>query len=283
MLAYDEGPRAGLGHRRRVEALAGELEARGWWCSTVALRERSRVGGSLVVVDSYRVRADDRARVSASTVVALDDLRRDLAVDLVVDPSPGAAAHVHRSASRVLAGGQYALVQVGDAAHAAPESPVERVLVTTGAADAAGAGARIADAIAQQVKGVEVRLVLGPWGAHATPDGVVAVHAPDGLAGELRAASIVVTAGGVAMLESCVLGRPTVAVILAENQRQAVCGLAQLGAVAPASVTTAASVVEELVADPSRRTALAASAAAALDGRGAARVADAIEQLVVAS
>ena len=63
------------------------------------------------------------------------------------------------------------------------------------------------------------------------PRGVVAVRAPDGLAAELAAASLVVTAGGVALLEACLLGRPIVALALAGNQRQAVYGLEREGAV----------------------------------------------------
>ena len=43
------------------------------------------------------------------------------------------------------------------------------------------------------------------------------------------------TAGGVALLESCVLGRPIVALALAANQRQAVHGLEREGAVVVAT------------------------------------------------
>ena len=47
---------------------------------------------------------------------------------------------------------------------------------------------------------------------------VVELHAPDGLASELAAADLVVTAGGVTMLEACCLGRPIVAFSIAPNQ-----------------------------------------------------------------
>ena len=77
--------------------------------------------------------------------------------------------------------------------------------------------------------------MVGPWGATDVPPGVVAVYAPDGLAPELAAASIVVTAGGVALLEACLLGRPIVALALAENQRQAVHGLGRDHAVVVAT------------------------------------------------
>ena len=66
-----------------------------------------------MLVDSYRVRADDRSRVRADLVIAIDDLERDLAVDLVIDPDPGADARVHSTAAAVVAGAPYALVDPG--------------------------------------------------------------------------------------------------------------------------------------------------------------------------
>jgi spore coat polysaccharide biosynthesis predicted glycosyltransferase SpsG len=281
LLAFDEGPGAGLGHRRRMEALADELRARG---VRVALSPLSR-GGAMVaarvaVVDSYRVRADDPARVRAGAVVAIDDLGRDLAVDLVVDPSPGATGAPHRRAARVLAGAAYALAAVPPVpAVPAGAAPCDRILVTTGAADAGGIGAAIARGIAAAVPDAEVRLVVGPWGSRTVPAGVVAVHAPDGLAGELAAAPVVVTAGGVALLEACLLGRAIVAVAVAGNQRQAVTGLAEAGAVVASTPQEAPDAARALAADAPRRAALAAAARRALDGKGPARVADAIEEL----
>ena len=135
------------------------------------------------MVDSYRERADDaRSRPRARLVVAIDDLARDLAVDLVIDPSPGADLRSHHRARRVLAGAAYALVPAA-ATRVCPSSrrrPVERVLVTTGAADAGGVGARSLAASLCLVHGpwpaVEVRLVVGEWGSAAVPPGVVVVN-----------------------------------------------------------------------------------------------------------
>ncbi len=143
-LAFDEGPGIGLGHRRRVESLAQELDARGHRCTLVSLGATAMVAGRIVVIDSYRLRGDDRGRVQAGVVVAIDDLHRDLDVDIVVDPSPGADGASHQRAGRVLAGAAYALVSVPAADVVARTDPVRRVLVTTGASDDAGVGAQIA-------------------------------------------------------------------------------------------------------------------------------------------
>jgi spore coat polysaccharide biosynthesis predicted glycosyltransferase SpsG len=161
---------------------------------------------------------------------------------------------------------------------------VTTILVTTGAADADGVGAHIAASLAgslgMRTSDVELRLVVGPWGATEVPAGVVPVHAPDGLASELARASIVVTAGGVALLEACLLGRPIVALTLADNQRQAVHGLGREGAVLVATPETVPAAVHTLIEDRSRRIALGVAARSAVDGKGATRVADTLEQLM---
>jgi UDP-2,4-diacetamido-2,4,6-trideoxy-beta-L-altropyranose hydrolase len=288
-LVFDEGSGVGLGHRRRMEALGTELTSRGHDCVYVALDATSTaaVAADVVVVDSYRIRADDARFARARVVSAVDDLARDLDVGLVVDPSPGAIGAAHRRAQRVLAGAAYALVPELDAdiSETAVEGPVERVLVTVGAADTEGVGARLAGALAASTltaagHAPQIRLVIGPWGAPDVPEGVVPVYAPDDLGRELASASVVVTAGGVTLLESCRIGRPTVALAVADNQRQAVYGLEHLDAVLVATPDSVVDAVRSLIADQDRRSALARAARAAIDGKGPARVADTIEQLV---
>ena len=110
LLAFDEGPGVGLGHRRRMEALAAELASRAHECTLLPLGSGTPGAHDVVMVDSYRMRADDGTFARADVVGAVDDLARDLAVDLVVDPSPGTVGAAHRRARRVLAGAAYALV-----------------------------------------------------------------------------------------------------------------------------------------------------------------------------
>ncbi len=272
--AFDEGPGIGLGHRRRVEGLAHELEEHGFEIEMHVLGSESVVG-DIVLVDSYRLRADDRSRVRADLLIAIDDLERDLAVDFVIDPDPGADARVHSSAAAVVAGAPYALVDAD--LRALPSSPISeavgRVLVTTGGSDADGYGSRVAIGLAEALPGVHIRQVVGPWGLGTDDDRVETVHAPDGLGPELAAADLVVTAGGVTMLEACCLGRAVVAFSIAPGQGRALAGAAHVGAVMAADIASAADVAARLAHDVNARSRLAMSARVLVDGQGSARVA----------
>jgi UDP-2,4-diacetamido-2,4,6-trideoxy-beta-L-altropyranose hydrolase len=274
VLAFDEGPGIGLGHRRRVEGLASGLLDIGFTVEMHVIGDGAVVG-DIVLVDSYRMRADDRSRVRADTVIAIDDIERDLAVELVIDPDPGADARVHSTAAAVVAGAPYALVDPGlrEFTPAAIRDGVRRVLVTTGGADAEGLGARVASGIADALPGTEIRQVVGPWGRGTDDDRVEAVYAPEGLGPELAAADVVVTAGGVTMLEACCLGRPVVAFAIAEGQSRALAGAAQVGAVVAVDVASAADVAARLARDVDARRRFANSARVLVDGQGSARVA----------
>ncbi len=271
-LVYDEGPGVGLGHRSRMQTLARALTTRGL---EVTLGTEPQPA-DVLVVDSYLRRADDALTFPARVVVAVEDLERDLAVDLLVDPNPGGRPDAYAKAGVVLRGPRYALVPSAAGPPPPPQDPARLVLVTTGAADTEGAGASIAAGIVAGAPELEVRLVIGAWGSTVVPDGVVPVVGADSLAADLTAADVVVTAAGVTMLESLLLGRPTVAVQLAANQERAVAGAEQAGAVARASLTDAAGVTLALCADSARRLALSAAATSYVDGGGPQRVAEEI-------
>jgi len=232
----------------------------------------------LVVVDSYAYRADDRERFQGKVVAAVDDLRRNLAVDVLIDPSPGATSTPHTGAGLVLAGHRYAIVDPDLAARPRrpPGATVSRVLVTTGATDIAGRGAALAERLAALLPTASVGLVIGPWGSALVPDGVEAVVSANGLREELAKADLVVTAAGVTMLESLALGRPTVALVTADNQRAAADGVAGVGAAILASIDDAPAVAAKVAGDPDQRRRLANAGPAFVDGLGSRRVAEAL-------
>ncbi len=99
------------------------------------------------------------------------------------------------------------------------------------------------------------------------------MHTPEGLGPELASADVVVTAGGVTMLEACCLGRPTVAFSIAPGQSRTLAGAAHVGAVLAVDVTSAAGVAARLAGDLNARSRLSATARVLVDGQGAAQVA----------
>jgi spore coat polysaccharide biosynthesis predicted glycosyltransferase SpsG len=211
--------------------------------------------------------------------VAVDDIDRDLDVDLLVEV-PGGAGSSSR-ARRVLGGFEYALLDPALAGRPSRtvDDRVDTVLVATGGTDADGVGATIARALRDARRDTRARLVVGPWSSPEVPDGVDAVRSDCGLAADLAAADVVVTAAGVTMLESLALGRPTVAFVVADNQRRTFDGVVAAGAALGSTRATAAADAVALFGDPERRRVLSRSARAVVDGRGAARVAEAVVAL----
>lgn len=259
-----------------MEGLALALQDRGVAVTLVDL-SGFQPAADIVVIDSYR-HSPDRARTGSALLAAVDDLGRDLAVDVLVDPAPSARAEEHPSAPVVLAGASYALVGPGTGLGPPLGRDVVLVLVAAGATDTEGWGAGIAARLHERLPDVRIRLVVGPWGL-GEPPGVELVRAPPGLGPELQTASLVVTAAGVTMLESMCVGRPTVAFLTAENQRRQAEGARALGGIVLTDVNDAADEAIALVADADARLALAARGAALIDGQGPTRVAGRLVEL----
>jgi spore coat polysaccharide biosynthesis predicted glycosyltransferase SpsG len=278
VLVYDDGPRAGLGHRRRIEALADAFHNAGLQVDTRRLD--APVKAECIVVDSYCHRADDRTMFDGAHIVAVDDLDRDLAVDVLVDPSPGSTSDPHKAARCVLAGAPYALIGPGLPNRALPviTERATRVLVTLGGTDQHGLGLAIAHAVASTGESTEVTLAVGPWATPAADAAVRTVHVDDGLGPWLAESDIVVTAGGVTLLEAMYLGRPTVALQIAANQRRGVSSAVRAGAAVEAEPEprAVAELVSCLAQDAARRRRLSACAHQMIDGRGPKRVVDSI-------
>jgi len=283
-LVADAGPEAGLGHLRRVGALGTALTDLGIATAIVRLESgpSTPVDAAVAVVDSYRVRADDESIVRARTVCAVDELGRDLAVALSVDPTPGATAAMGHRAGRALAGAEYVLV---DPVWCAPPTPVPggppRVLVTFGATAAAEAALAVAAELVATCPEASVAVAVGPHRSGTpAPAGVELFATATGIDDAIRAATVVVCAGGVTMLEACAAARPVVAVTVVPNQAAAVDALDARGAVVGSTIDAVAATARALLVDEPRRDALAAAARAAIDGAGATRVARAVAELV---
>jgi spore coat polysaccharide biosynthesis predicted glycosyltransferase SpsG len=256
------------------------LERDGVPWSPLADHEDPVLSRSAVVVDSYRLTADQAVGLAGSrALIVLHDFGEVPRNEALVVSVAGSKGDVGRS----LAGLQYAALRpmfwglprrgVNDA--------VEHVLVTTGSSTFGSLASDLARRVTTAAPHVHVSLVLGPHAAVSAPAGVEPLQAPESLLEPLLAADLVVTAGGQTMLEAAATGAPCIALPVVENQRRQVARLAEVGAVRLANATDrVAATVAELVRDAEARRALSRHAQQAVDGYGALRVAFEIAQFL---
>jgi UDP-2,4-diacetamido-2,4,6-trideoxy-beta-L-altropyranose hydrolase len=251
-----------------------------------------------VVVDDYGLDAVWHRSVQerlGCRIAAIDDLAdRPLEVDLLVDHNLRSDARalygkvLRRTGTRVLTGPRYALIGAtySDALRwREPERP--SVGIFMGGTDPDGASLRVLESLRREGRfSGDVEIVttsanpgLAQLRSVIAGDGRcrLSVDLPD-LAGFFSRHTIQVGAGGGATWERCCIGAPTLAVVVADNQRVVVSTLAAGDVVAtvddvsssPGPIGQAAA---RLLADPERRSRMSQAAQQIVDGLGATRVA----------
>lgn len=187
----------------------------------------------LVVVDGYHFGAEVFAELERASIpyAVIDDGgatlgRRPIAV---VDQNPHAdpAAYRHLEGSpRLLLGADHVLVRrsVAEAGRQPSDRTSGAVFVVFGGSDTRGLTVEVTSALAGE--GWDVRAAVGP--VHADRRAVVdALDAADGVTviepsayvDELAAAHVAVVSVGTTMWEAAHLATPTVAIVVADNQR----------------------------------------------------------------
>jgi spore coat polysaccharide biosynthesis predicted glycosyltransferase SpsG len=250
-------------------------------------------GADVVVVDGYHF--GDRFFAALRTRhVVIDDDGTTPAQDpaIVVNQNPHAERHLYERlrSTTLLLGLRFALVRPEITLTEAPTTR-SGAFVSLGGSDPLGLTADVAAAVVAH--GLPARVVIGPVVADAPAvvdrlagiDHVTIVE-PAEFASALAASAVAVIGAGTTMWEAAHLGVPAVALVVADNQA------------APATAATAAGFVESLdcrvrpagdavaraavaiAESPARQAAMARRGREAVDGRGACRVADAIEELV---
>jgi spore coat polysaccharide biosynthesis predicted glycosyltransferase SpsG len=302
LLVGSAGPDEGRGHLSRLVTLAEVLGKR----AAVFLElnrgsptatERDRLAGAgvrphrgvspdAIVVDLPQ--PDDIAgRWAAERLVVFDDSHRltDPAA-VVVQPSlpiwSGRA-----EVGTVLAGYAYAPIRPSLRGFPADRQPVEpaEVVVCFGGSDPHDVSARLAPAVAAALdRAARLTVILGGGYTGRLDEGAVpaVVHDPADLDERLARATLAVIGGGTMKFELAHLGVPSIVVAVADDQLAVGPPFATTGAarflgdgrmVDPAAV---GDVARTLLDDPAARRAMAAAGRAAVDGRGAERVADAV-------
>lgn len=265
-----------------------------------ALRRSVPDGVDVLVVDHYGLAAgyERPLRPWARRILAIDDLAdRDHDCDLLLDQGVGRRPEDYHgrvpSGCQVLAGAGHALLRP-EFAELRPRAldrrrsagPVGTLLVSLGGTDPDDVTSRVLAAAATLSPLPSVQVVMGAGAPHLdrvraaaaglSPPAEVLVGVAD-MAARMAEADLAVGAGGGTALERCCLGLPTVALVIADNQRQQARELAAAGAARLVAVDHVRSALAELMADHEKRRAMAGRAAALCDGQGAVRVADAVE------
>jgi UDP-2,4-diacetamido-2,4,6-trideoxy-beta-L-altropyranose hydrolase len=253
----------------------------------------------LVVVDHYALDAHWHRVVSAALncrMVAIDDLAdRVLAVDLIVDHNH-AEDHslkyqsVNSAHAPILGGPRHALLaETFERAPRNPASdPVRSVGIFMGGIDKL----KLSEAALRGLRdtaGFSGAVEIVTTSGNPNLDALVVVTAADGrtqltvdapdLAGFFGRHELHIGAGGGATWERCCLGAPSIAVVVAENQRQVLLPLARLKVLdlveqeAPGADVMGAH-ARALIHQPQLRKELSVNAVQLVDGSGCRRISD---------
>ncbi|MBI4061535.1 MAG: hypothetical protein HY403_08905 [Elusimicrobia bacterium] len=301
-LHADGGAKAGLGHLGRCGALAQAFAKRGH--STVFvdvpaecrpwLKERGfkttalgRKRYDVIVADSYRLTADDLARLrrQASRLLVLDDLGTTTApCDFILNGNlyAGALRYAAEPGASLLLGPRFAPMRREYWRAPKPRriSPrLRRLLITTGGAVSAALIERLIAAAKSALPDLTVTAVIGPFEKKpAAQAGVRYAHSPAALRPLLEACDAVVVAGGQTVYEAVFTGAPMLVLLRSADQNDNVASLVAQGAalsIGAVSEDFEGNLKRTLKAlSPARRAALSARGAGLVDGRGALRVAD---------
>ncbi|APQ11190.1 UDP-2,4-diacetamido-2,4,6-trideoxy-beta-L-altropyranose hydrolase [Pseudomonas oryzihabitans] len=244
------------------------------------------------VVDHYGLGTEwERAiRSRARRVLAIDDLpQRVHAVDLLLDQNMTAAVRAESMLSEVgqaLFGPRFALLRPAfQTATASTRSVVERVLVNFGGVDASGETFKVLEAL-EAFPTLHVDIIAGSANpafdrlqqrTASHPHWCLQRHADD-FAVLMAAADLCIGAGGASTWERAALGRATLCVALAPNQRGNALALAEHGAhlyLGDAETLSAAdyrAAMHTLMVSGGLRSSLSVRSRELVDGRGTARV-----------
>lgn len=295
------------GHAVRSIACSPEMnrEGAGWEAEPLSTEAQRRdaeamtqaVGGRAdwLVVDHYLLdrRWENAARRQADRILVLDDLANrlhdcDLLLDQTLGRERGDYSTLVLGQARLLLGPLYALlrpefVRERPASLARRRSPgvVRRIFISLGATDVGGCTIPAARAGLAAAGELEVDVVIGRSAPSVEELRALAEREPrlrlhvdtQEMAALMRDADLAIGASGSTSWERCCLGLPTVALVLADNQRLVAEKLTEGGS---AYVAHCADALPEtlfsLIADPARRLAMTAAAAALADGWGVERV-----------
>jgi UDP-2,4-diacetamido-2,4,6-trideoxy-beta-L-altropyranose hydrolase len=249
--------------------------------------------GGCLIVDHYGLDAEfeRQATVRGALTVVVDDLaNRPHDCDLLVDTNPARrpsdyAPHTPGRA-KLLLGANYALLRPEFVqARRALDDVAGRLVMAPGGADPTDVSTRLLETVPRlMAAGIATTLIVGranPRRARLVERGRAlgadVVCDPSDPVALMARADIAISGAGTTCLEFACLGVPTVALVLADNQRDVAKAIGDAGAarildgdIEPARI---AETVLAIAADAKLRGRMSAAGQTLVDGAGAARVA----------
>ncbi len=260
-----------------------------------------------VAFDHYGLaEPDHRTMAQGRPTLVVDDLAdRPLGADIVVDAGPERKAADYQGlvpeTCRLLLGPSFAAVRPEFAALRGPAlawrgEPVQRILISMGLTDVGGITSRIVEIVRRRSGEAGLDIVLGAAApslpgltkiARRDPRLMLHVDTPH-MARLTAEADIGVGAPGSTTWERCILGLPSVLVVLAENQRPAARAMADREAALVVDVgdpefdKSFDRALWNLLRDADLRRDLARKSSEICDGLGAGRTAETFLKLIAA-
>lgn len=267
----------------------------------------------VLVLDSYELDPAGAGALRAAgvfTLAVIDGDSRGQVADLYLDQN--FAAQLPELPGRLLAGSGYALLRDTVVTARPPVPPPvtavsrPRVLAFFGGTDAVGAAPVLTRVLVATGHPMDLTVIVGRPESEAEVEDVTPgrgqvirpVPPTTSLPTLITEADLVVSAAGTSTWELCCLGAPAALVCVVDNQRESyarvvrhglAAGLGELpeltaaGVAGRAARAAAARTLHGLLSSPQRRATLAAKAWATVDGRGRARVVDAVFDAVRAA
>ncbi len=245
-----------------------------------------------LLIDSYKVDVNYISALNKLACVAImDDLnalgRYDCA--LIVNPALAADAALYRqkSQARLLLGADYALIR-REFTQILPSTDEPFVAILFGGSDPNRLAGRTAQMLNDALAGVTVKVIAGP--AHVHTDELRTLEQarsaiklfidPPSVAEVLSGASLVITAAGGSVGEMAALGLPALALVVYDNQAAALeqCPYPVID-IRDGLPDDLGWKAKALYDNPDVRVEIARSAHALVDGKGAARVLEAMKHV----
>lgn len=267
----------------------------------------------IVIFDHYRLDARDeqtlRDKFSASVMVIDDMADRPHDCAILLDQTYGRAASDYQSlvpsTAKLLMGVEYALLrdQFAQARTAScarrdiTQGEIKRVFVFMGGADPDNVTLKVLQAFQENsaLASLQVDFILGQQAAERMKMKEAIASHPNmklhinvqNMAELMAAADLAIGAGGTTSWERCCLGLPTITIEIADNQKLISANLDQAGAIKNLgwheniSSGTIGDAIFNFMANKQASHAMSRQAAKICDGRGAQRVVEAIDNVLL--